>query len=127
MKKYICIKDFQEYEKFGGFAVGCISTIDEWKESALEWCDADDNIETAKYIKKLPKSELIDFINEFWSIKIVPLDEISKYIDFEKLFTALNRVDFLNSFSFKNYNLEEKEDTFKWLAKYLDEIIIKEV
>lgn len=67
-KYYINVADYQG----GSWGMGHISTIAEWQQYALEWCDSDENWEMYDYIKNhaLDK-ELLDIISDYWSIKIV--------------------------------------------------------
>lgn len=72
MKKYyINVNDFQG----GSWAFGCVKTLSGWKKIALEWCDADENWELYRIIKthKLD-NELLDIINDIWTINIVELN-----------------------------------------------------
>lgn len=73
MKKYyINVNDYQG----GSWAMGCLSTIKEWKQRALEWCDSDENWELYKAIKKHKlDNELLDIINDYWSINIVEFNK----------------------------------------------------
>lgn len=77
---YINIRDYQG----GTWAMGCVDTIKEWKNRALEWCDSDENWELYKAIKnhKLD-TELLDIISEYWDIKIVEFskDNINEILD----------------------------------------------
>lgn len=81
MKKYyINVNDYQG----GSWAMGCLHTIKEWKQRALEWCDTDENWELYKYIKKHKlNTELLDIISEYWSINIVEFnyDNLDKILD----------------------------------------------
>ena len=81
MKKYyINVNDYQG----GSWAFGIVGTISKWKKIALEWCDADENWELYKEIKQHKlDNELLDIINEIWSINIVELNEenISKIME----------------------------------------------
>ena len=65
---YECVADYQN----GDFGIGRIQTEPEWFITALEWNDSgyeDNNYETLfEYAKD---HQLIDFIQDFWEIKIV--------------------------------------------------------
>lgn len=75
MKKYyVNVKDYQG----GSWAMGIIRTIKEWKKIALEWASSDGNIEVYNYIKKHELNiDLLDYINDIWSMEIVELSEDS--------------------------------------------------
>lgn len=66
MDKYKCVEDLQG----GEFAVGNIETIEEWRQTALAWCDSDGNEGLFKTLESLPESEVIDFIQDMWQIVI---------------------------------------------------------
>lgn len=78
-KLYVNIRDYQSENaghNCGGFAFGFVGTIKDWKERALEWCDSDSNIEIYNYIKKHKLNEdLLEFINDYWDIKIGELNK----------------------------------------------------
>ena len=76
---YINIKDYQG----GNFAVGCIGNLKEWREKAIYWCDNDNYESLVKMLEnyKIKNNELIDFIQDFWSIEIVKFD---KNVDYEE-------------------------------------------
>ena len=78
---YMCVSDFQG----GTFGMYRAETIEEWRQTALGWCDSDDNNELYKQIKKLPEKYVIDYINDIWQIEIVKItedqkDDIIKYL-----------------------------------------------
>ena len=81
MKKYyINVADYQG----GTWAMGCLETISGWKNRALEWCDSDGNIELYRLIKKHKlDTELLDIINDIWTIEIVEfnVDNINKILE----------------------------------------------
>lgn len=87
-KLYVCIRDLQG----GSFAVGRIGTAKYWKKVALEWCEQDDSIEMAKFIKKTYKGKnlekIIDEIRITWELEIeeyLPWKfEIKKICDIEE-------------------------------------------
>lgn len=73
--KYINTRDYQG----GSWYIGVIGSIKEWKEFALFWCDSDDNEELYDYISKQKENEdLLNFINEVWSMEIVKFDKNNK-------------------------------------------------
>lgn len=91
MEYYVNIKDNQS----GGWYVGVCQTIEEWKNSALVWCDSDNNEELYEIIEKHELDEkLIDMISDIWSIEIVKLNkenyfDIVDSLDFEELKTLI--------------------------------------
>lgn len=71
-KLYINVEDYQG----GTWALGQVGTIQEWKEMALSWCDSDENWEMYDFIEKHKNNvALLDYISDYWSIKIVEFDE----------------------------------------------------
>ena len=64
---YKCVADLEG----GDWCVGIIQTEKEWKENAIEWADSDGYLGVIKTLKKLKGQELIDFIKDFWQIRIV--------------------------------------------------------
>lgn len=69
---YINIADYQG----GSWYVGSMGTLEQWKNTALSWCDSDDNDELYDYINNRKASKgLIEFINEVWQIEIVKYDK----------------------------------------------------
>jgi hypothetical protein len=99
-KYYINVRDYQG----GSWAMGCLNTIKEWQEVALEWCDSDENWEMYDYIKKHELNEkLIGLINDVWSINIVP-------------FNKDNIEDILDCYTNSRYDLN-------WLFTYIMDIL----
>ena len=71
-KSYINVRDYQG----GSWSMGHISTIKEWKEYALQWCDSDENWELYREIKKHKlDTDLLDIISEIWDIKIIEFNK----------------------------------------------------
>ncbi len=64
---YKCVADFED----GNWCVGTTQTIEEWRTNALMWADSDGFDGVIKTLKKLNGKELIDFIQDFWQIRIV--------------------------------------------------------
>ena len=76
MKKYyVNVYDYQG----GKWCKGCVGTIEYWKNRAIEWCNMDENFELLDTIKYYYKNklytELIDIINNIWSMRIIELDK----------------------------------------------------
>lgn len=89
MEKFICINDLQG----GEFAVGCAMTIEEWRERAMFWADSDGNEELYKSVKKLPKKDVIDFIQDIWDLEIISVNNL----DIESMFEIVNSIDYINN------------------------------
>jgi hypothetical protein len=71
-KKYLCIRDNQQ----GEFGMYRLYTIEEWREQAIDWCEADgEKQSTIKYLQKLKKSDVIWVISDLWDIEIVEFDK----------------------------------------------------
>lgn len=69
---YINTRDYQG----GSWFVGVKGSIQEWKNTALCWCDMDGNDELYEYIEKQKADkDLLDFINEVWTMEIVKYDK----------------------------------------------------
>lgn len=64
---YKCTKDLISKD----FAVGVVAGIEEWRQIAINWAENDENFELTKTLKKLRKNEVINFVQDFWQIKIV--------------------------------------------------------
>lgn len=64
-------------------------TVEQWRRQALEWCFMDDDDWEAAHIMRIPNNELIDYIGEYWTIRLervrddVPIssDDIDAYSD----------------------------------------------
>lgn len=69
MKYYKNVRDYQG----GSWAMYCQSIAD-WRKTAMCWCDSDENWELYNALKyyKIKNADLIDYINDIWSIKLVP-------------------------------------------------------
>lgn len=65
-KRYYVTEDRQGAD-FGKYR---IYTIEQWREQAKEWCEMDDNDELWGCINKLPKDQVIDFIDDMWTITL---------------------------------------------------------
>ena len=79
-KYYINVRDYQG----GSWAMGLLMTLKQWKILALQWCDSDGNEELYDEIKKHElNDELLDIINEIWTIEIVEFNKenINKILD----------------------------------------------
>ena len=80
MKYYRGVKDYQG----GSWGMYCQS-IKGWRETAMCWCDSDENWETYNALKyyKIKNADLIPFIENFWDIKLVetPKEMYLKYKD----------------------------------------------
>jgi len=73
--KYINVADYQG----GSWYIGVVETIKGWKEIALSWCETDNSEELYEYIEKQKENEdLLNFINEVWTINIVKYDSKNK-------------------------------------------------
>lgn len=69
-KLYAVINDYQG----GGFGMYRLYTIEQWREQAIEWADADEFDGTIKELKELPAKQVIDYIAEFWSLGFAEID-----------------------------------------------------
>jgi hypothetical protein len=69
MKYYRGVEDYQ-----GGTWGMYVQSISDWRKSAMCWCDSDGNYELYNALKyyKIKNKDLIEFIEEFWTIKLVP-------------------------------------------------------
>lgn len=65
-KRYYVKEDRQG----GCFGMDRLYTIEEWREQAKEWCEMDDNDGLWQYMDKLPKDQVIDFIDDMWTITL---------------------------------------------------------
>lgn len=66
--RYSVIRDLQG----GAFGMGRYYTVEEWREQALEWLDADDaDEETMEFWRTRPAEEIIGAIEEWWQLEIV--------------------------------------------------------
>lgn len=68
MKYFRGVKDYQG----GSWGMYCQS-IKDWRQTAMEWCDSDENWGTYNALKyyKIKNEDLIDFIEDYWEIKLV--------------------------------------------------------
>lgn len=64
-------------EQGTGWALGRIGTLKDWREQAIDWADGDDAEGTVEELKGTKDSDLIDVINEIWSICIKPINELT--------------------------------------------------
>ena len=64
--KYICTKDLQSDD----FAVGLCYSIEEWRQQALFWCNCECSNNLYDEIKKLPRHEVINYIQDLYGIVI---------------------------------------------------------
>lgn len=111
-EKFICINDLQG----GEFAVGCVMTIEEWRERAMFWADSDSNEELFRSVKKLPKKEVVDFIQDIWDLKIISVNDL----DIESMFEIVNGIDYINN------KLEKiKENAEETTKEVLEDILYK--
>lgn len=75
-KYYININDFQS----GSWAFGIVETIKGWQDIAISWCESDENFELLEEIKNHElNSELLDIINDIWTIEIVEFNKENVY------------------------------------------------
>lgn len=65
--RYYVVKDLQG----GSFGMDRFYTIEQWREQALDWLDADDaDDETKEVWKNMPEDKLIENISDFWQIRL---------------------------------------------------------
>lgn len=82
-KYYVNVDDYQG----GTWAFGRLQTIKGWQETAIEWCDSDENWDLLDEIKNHElNEELLDMISEIWTINIIEfsydnLNEIEEKYD----------------------------------------------
>lgn len=70
MKKYKVVEDLQgeTFAMFNRDGTERIQTIEEWRETALDWADSDYLEALCKTLKRLPRKKVIGFIAETWAI-----------------------------------------------------------
>lgn len=69
------MKYFRGVEDYQGGSWGMyVQSISDWRKIAMGWCDSDENWELYNALKyyKIKNKDLIEFIEEFWTIKLVP-------------------------------------------------------
>ena len=59
------------------WALGRIGTLKDWREQAIDWAEGDDAEGIVEELIETKNSELIDVINEIWSICIKPINELT--------------------------------------------------
>lgn len=64
VKIYICTKDLED----GDWCVGCMETIDGWREKAIEWATWDGAEDIVKILKSIPQDKIIIYISSYWNI-----------------------------------------------------------
>lgn len=72
-KLYINVEDKQG----GAWALGEVGTLRAWRDYAMNWADSDENYGTYEALKRytIKNSDLLDYINDFWDIEIIPFDK----------------------------------------------------
>lgn len=80
MKYFRGVEDYQ-----GGHWGMFVKPINEWRKTAMNWCDSDENWEIYNELKyyRIKNKDLIPFIERMWDIKIVetPKEMYLKYKD----------------------------------------------
>lgn len=91
MQYYRGVEDYQ-----GGTWGMYVQSISDWRKCAIEWCDSDENWELYNALKhyKIKNDKLIPFIEDYWSIKLVPTTK-ELYLKYKDI-----------------YNVEDYEDDY---------------
>ena len=113
LEKYICVRDLQG----GSFAVGRVLTTKEWLEQALEWCYQDDNEEYAKFLKKIPKKDIIGEIASVWDLQIIPIEDLP----LQEMWDLFDFIDEIK-FTILGVNVDKKDELVKQLVESAMEI-----
>lgn len=69
------MKYFRGVEDYQGGSWGMyVQSISDWRKSAMQWCDSDENWELYNALKyyKIKNKDLIPYIEDVWDIKLVP-------------------------------------------------------
>lgn len=53
----------------GTFGTDRQLTVEGWRAQALEWCDSDEDYETAEYIELLKPDKVLPFIAMHWELE----------------------------------------------------------
>lgn len=98
MKYYRGVKDYQ-----GGTWGMYVQSISDWRRSAIEWCNSDENWGLYNALKhyKIKNDKLISFIEDYWSIKLV---ETSK-----ELYLKYKDKYYVEDYEEDYWNYEEEE------------------
>ena len=69
MEYYRGVRDYQ-----GGSWGMYVQSISDWRKSAMDWCDSDENWGLYNALKyyKIKNKDLIPYIEDYWDIKLVP-------------------------------------------------------
>lgn len=116
LEKYICVRDLQG----GSFAVGRVLTTKEWLEQALEWCYQDDNEEYARFLKKIPKKDIIGEIASVWDLQIIPIEDLP----LQEMWDLFDFIDEIK-FTILGVNVDKKDELVKQLVENAMAIINK--
>lgn len=115
-RKFICVRDLQG----GSFAVGRVLTAKEWKKQALEWCYQDDNEEYAKFLKKVPKKDIVGEIASMWDLQIIAIEDLPLQ-EMWDLFDFIDEV----KFTLLGINADRKDELVRQLVENATMIINK--
>jgi len=72
MQYYRGVEDYQ-----GGTWGMYVQSMKGWRETAMSWCDSDENWGLYNALKnyKIKNKDLIPLIEDYWSIKLVPTNK----------------------------------------------------
>ena len=123
-KLYAVTNDYQG----GEFGMNRLYTIEQWREQAIDWAEADEFDETIKELKELPTEQVINYISEFWGLDFTEINinkwtwdnKTNELVLYNETGNTLKELFVIKNFTQRDYDNLPKEDN-----KCLDAIIEK--
>lgn len=114
---YVCTKDYQG----GNFGIGRVHTVEQWRNVAITWAEADDSDEYVDYFKVVREDRIIDAIKEIWQLEIVPINDLFGDVYITKtIFELLNYIsDNAIALSYLRDYVEQQDEEYGELLKHI--------
>lgn len=132
-KLYAVTNDYQG----GEFGMNRLYTIEQWREQAIDWAEADEFDGTIKELTELPTEQVINYISEFWGLDFTEINinkwtwdnKTNELVLYNETENKLKELFVIKYFTQKDYDNLPKEDNEclkaiierlneKWLTGY---------